>query len=101
MLMSAMAIQYRDIKHAIPFLSQVLMYAAPVAWPASLIPAKYRLVYGLFPMAAVIEGFRSSLLGTTPMPWDLILAGTVSAMGIAVIGALYFRRTERIFADVA
>jgi lipopolysaccharide transport system permease protein len=101
MLLSALAIQYRDIKHAIPFLSQILMYAAPVVWPASLIPSEYRLLYGLFPMAGVIEGFRSALLGTTPMPWDLILTGTLSAISIAVIGALYFRRTERIFADVA
>jgi lipopolysaccharide transport system permease protein len=101
MLLSALAIQYRDIKHAIPFLSQILMFAAPVVWPVSLIPSKYRLLYGLFPMAAVIEGFRSALLGTTPMPWDLIVTGTASAIGIAVIGAFYFRRAERIFADVA
>lgn len=101
MLLSALAIQYRDIKHAIPFLAQVLMYAAPVVWPVSLIPSEYRLLYGLFPMAGVIEGFRSSLLGTTPMPWDLVWTGSLSAVGVAVLGALYFRRTERIFADVA
>jgi homopolymeric O-antigen transport system permease protein len=101
MLLSALAIQYRDIKHAIPFLSQILMYAAPVVWPASLVPARYRLVYGLFPMAGVIEGIRSALLRTTPMPWDLISMGAISAVGLALIGALYFRRMERIFADVA
>ncbi len=101
MLLSALAIQYRDIKHAIPFVAQILMYAAPVVWPASLIPARYRLVYGLYPMAGVIEGLRSALLRTTPMPWDLILMGSLSSVGIAVLGALYFRRTERIFADVA
>ena len=101
MLLSAMAIQYRDVKHAVPFLAQVLMYAAPVVWPASLIPARFRLVYGLFPMAGVIEGFRSALLGTTPMPWDLIWTGAVSSIVLTVFGAHYFRRTERIFADVA
>lgn len=101
MLLSAMAIQYRDIKHAVPFASQILMYAAPVVWPVSLIPERYRLLYGLFPMAGVIEGFRAALLGTTPMPWDLLATGTVGAIAIALCGALYFRRVERIFADVA
>jgi len=101
MWLSAMAIQYRDVKHAIQFLAQILMYAAPVVWPASLIPQQYRLVYGLYPMAGVIEGFRSSLIGTNPMPWDLILMGTLSAFLTAISGALYFRRKERIFADVA
>jgi lipopolysaccharide transport system permease protein len=99
--LSVLAIQFRDIKHAIPFVSQILMYAAPVVWPVSLIPSGYRLLYGLYPMAAVIEGFRSALLGTTTMPWDLILMGTLSAGVILVSGALYFRRIERIFADVA
>jgi len=101
MWLSALAIQYRDIKHATQFISQILMYAAPVVWPASLIPEKYRLVYGLYPMAGVIEGFRSSLIGTNPMPWDLILMGTLSAFLIIFSGALYFRSKERIFADVA
>jgi len=101
MWLSALAIQYRDVKHASSFVSQLLMYAAPVVWPASLVPPEYRLLYGFYPMAGVIEGFRSSLLGTTPMPWDLILSGALSAGVIALSGAFYFRRTERIFADVA
>jgi lipopolysaccharide transport system permease protein len=101
MWLSALAIRYRDVKHATEFISQILMYAAPVVWPASLIPGKYRLIYGLYPMAGVIEGFRASLLGTGPMPWDLILMGAFSAITIAATGALYFRRMERTFADVA
>ena len=108
MWFSALAIQYRDIKHAITFLAQFLMYAAPVVWPVSMITEKFpiwgdkiRLIYGLYPMAGVIEGFRSSLLGTTPMPWDLIGMGTLSAVILSVTGALYFRKKERIFADVA
>ena len=99
--LSVLAIQFRDVKHAIPFVAQILMYAAPVVWPVSLIPSKYRLIYGLYPMAAVIEGFRSALLGTTSMPWDLIMMGTLSAGVLLVSGAFYFRRIERIFADVA
>ncbi len=101
MWLSAIAIQYRDVKHAVEFMAQFLMYAAPVAWPASLVPESYRLLYGLYPMAGVIEGFRSSVIGANPMPWDLILMGTVSAVAIVFSGALYFKRMERIFADVA
>ena len=101
MWLSALAIQYRDVRFAVPFIAQLLMYAAPVVWPVSLVPEQYRLIYGVYPMAGVIEGFRSTLLGTTPMPWDLILTGILSAAIIALAGALYFRRMERIFADVA
>jgi len=98
---SILAAQYRDVRFAIQFVAQILMYAAPVVWPASLIPDKYRIFYGLYPMAGVIEGFRSALLVTHPMPWDLIIPGTVSAATLFVTGLLYFRRTEGILADVA
>lgn len=99
--LSALAIQYRDVKFAVQFLVNLLMYAAPVAWPASLIPPEYRLLYGVYPMAGVIEGFRAALLGRNPMPWDLIAVGAVVATAVFVTGVLYFRRTERFFADVA
>ncbi len=103
--LSALAIQYRDIPHGIQFLSQLLMYAAPVVWPVSLVVEKFgttaKLVYGLYPMAGVVEGFRASLLGHNPMPWDLIGIGTISACFMFISGAIYFRRKERIFADVA
>jgi lipopolysaccharide transport system permease protein len=108
MWLSALAIQYRDVKHAMQFVTQILMYAAPVVWPVSLITQRLpewggtvRLAYALYPMAGVIEGFRAALLGTTEMPWDLISIGAVSAILLSVSGAFYFRRTERIFADVA
>jgi len=101
MWFSVLAIQYRDVRFAIQFVAQLLMYAAPVVWPASLIPAKYRLIYGLYPVAGVVEGFRAALLGRTPMPWDLILSGTVSACLIFFSGLMYFRRSERVLADVA
>ena len=105
MWLSALAIQYRDIPHGIQFLSQLLMYAAPVVWPVSLISEKFgesaKLIYGLYTMAGVIEGFRSALLGHNPMPWDLIGMGTLTAVILFITGALYFKRKERIFADVA
>jgi lipopolysaccharide transport system permease protein len=101
MWLTALAIQYRDINYGLGFFVQLLMYAAPVVYPASLIPQRYRLLYGLNPMAGVIEGFRAALLGTRPMPWDLLAVGSMVALVIAVSGAFYFRRMERIFADVA
>jgi lipopolysaccharide transport system permease protein len=99
--LSALAIQFRDVRHAMTFLIQALMYAAPVVWPASKIPEQFRLWYGLYPMAGVIEGFRAALLGTGQMPWDLIGMGSLSAAICFVLGAIYFRRTEQSFADVA
>lgn len=101
MFLSSLAIQYRDVRHAMTFVIQILMYAAPVVWPVSKIPADLRLWYGLYPMAGVIEGFRAALLNTGPMPWDLIGMGTITATGAFVIGGFYFRHTERLFADVA
>lgn len=100
MWLTSLAVQYRDIRFIMTFAVQLLMYAAPVVWSVSLVPSQYRLLYGLYPMAGVIDGFRSALLGR-PFSWDIIAVGAVSATLLFVTGALYFRRTERIFADVA
>jgi len=105
MWLSAMAIQYRDIPQGVGFLSQLLMYAAPVVWPLSLLQERFgesaTLIYGIYPMVGVIEGFRSSLLGHNPMPWKLIGIGTLTAIFLFISGALYFKNKERIFVDVA
>lgn len=101
MWLTALAIQYRDVKHALTFMVQLLMFAGPVVYPASTIPDEWRLLYGINPMAGVIEGFRSSMLDSNPMPWDLIWVGSVVAVGLFATGMFYFRRMERIFADVA
>lgn len=105
MWLAALAVQYRDVKHAMSFATQLLMYAAPVVWPVSALTERFgetaRLIYGLYPMAGVIEGFRAALLNTNPMPWDLLGLGTISAIVIALSGAFYFRRMEGVFADVA
>jgi lipopolysaccharide transport system permease protein len=98
--LTAMAIQYRDINYAIGFIVQILMYAAPVVYSTSLVPEQWRLVYAINPMVGVIESFRAGLLGTVAMPWDLIGVGTLSALLIFISGTIYFRRMERIFADV-
>ncbi len=99
--LTALAIQYRDVKHAMNYVVQILMYAAPVVYPASLIPQKYQMIYAINPMVGVIEGFRASLLGIQPMPWGFLTIGASSATLIAVSGLYYFRNKERLFADVA
>jgi lipopolysaccharide transport system permease protein len=99
--LAALAVQYRDVNYATTFGMQLLMYAAPVVYPVSLVPADVQMLYAINPMVGVIEGFRAALLETRPVPWDFIAIGSVTALIVAVSGAFYFRRKEQIFADVA
>jgi lipopolysaccharide transport system permease protein len=99
MWLSALAIRFRDVKHAMPFVIRMLIYSAPIVYSASSISAKYRIVYSFNPIVGVIEGIRASLLGT-PMPWSYIWPGMISGAIIVISGAFYFKRMERIFADV-
>jgi lipopolysaccharide transport system permease protein len=99
MWLSAMAIRFRDVKHAMPFAVRMLMYTAPIVYSASSIPEKWRFVYSLNPIVAVIEGFRACLLGT-PMPWAYIWPGMITAAILLITGAFYFKRMERVFVDV-
>ncbi len=99
--LTALAVQYRDVNYAMNFVVQLLMYAAPVVYPTSLIPERYQYLYALNPMVGVIEGFRAALLGTRPMPWAFLALGTVTALAVAITGTLYFRNREKLFADVA
>ena len=100
MFLAALNAKYRDIRYTIPFLVQFWMFASPVVYPVSMIPAKYHLIYTINPMAGVIEGFRSALLGTVAFPTEMVLISSSVSIILFVIGALYFRRTERYFADV-
>lgn len=100
MWLTALAIQYRDINYGLNFFVQLLMYSAPVVYPASLVPEKYQLWYALNPLVGVIEGFRAALLGTRSIPWEFIGLGFVTATLLFLSGAMYFRRKEQIFADV-
>ncbi len=97
--LSAMAIRFRDVKLAMPFAIRMLMYTAPIVYSASSISDAYRTVYSFNPVVSVIEGFRACLLGT-PMPWQYILPGMITALVIFVSGVFYFQRMERIFVDV-
>jgi lipopolysaccharide transport system permease protein len=98
--LSALDVQYRDVRYAIPFLVQVWLFATPVVYPASVVPEQYRALYGLNPMAGVIEGFRWALLGGTPFPGPLLVVSVLVSGLVLVSGQLYFRRMERTFADV-
>jgi lipopolysaccharide transport system permease protein len=99
MWLSALAIRFRDVKFAMPFVVRMLIYSAPIVYSATSIPEQYRFIYSLNPIVGVIEGYRACLLGT-PVPWPYILPGIFTALLVLVSGALYFRRMERIFVDV-
>jgi lipopolysaccharide transport system permease protein len=99
MWLSAMAIRFRDVKLAMPFVMRMLIYTAPIVYSASSIPDVYRFIYSLNPIVAVIEGFRSCLLGT-PMPWSFVWPGILTALFFLIGGAFYFKRMERVFVDV-
>jgi lipopolysaccharide transport system permease protein len=101
MFLSSLAIQYRDIKHAMTFIVQLLMYTAPVVYPTTLVPEWLQPYYAMNPMVGVIEGFRAALLGTREMPWGWIAIGAITSSIIFMAGLLQFRQQERVFADVA
>jgi lipopolysaccharide transport system permease protein len=97
--LGALAIRFRDVRHAMPFALRMLVYSAPIVYSAVSIPDTYRFIYSLNPIVGVIEGFRSCLLGT-PIPWIFIWPGIVTTLILLFTGTLYFKRMERIFADV-
>lgn len=100
-LLAALNIQYRDIKYVVPFLVQVWMYISPVVFPASLVPDRFRLLYALNPVVSVVEGLRAVMLGTATLTAPMFAVSFASASLLFGVGVLYFRRTERLFADVA
>ena len=97
--LSTLAIRFRDVKHAMPFVLQMLIYTAPIVYSASSISEKYRFFYSLNPIVGVIEGFRACLLGT-PIPWIYIGPGIITAIILMISGVYYFKRMERIIVDV-
>jgi lipopolysaccharide transport system permease protein len=96
---AALNVEYRDVRFVLPFAIQFWLFATPVAYPASLVPERWRMLYGLNPMATVVEGFRAALLGT-PGPSGMVLPSVVVVIVMLVCGVKYFRRVEGTFADV-
>jgi lipopolysaccharide transport system permease protein len=99
--LAALNIQFRDVKHLVPFIVQIWMYASPVVYPVSLVPVRFRTLYALNPMAGIIEGGRVAILGSGPVPWGMLTTSAISALVLLATGVAYFRRTERLFADIA
>jgi lipopolysaccharide transport system permease protein len=97
--LSSIAIRFRDVRHAMPFFIQLLMYTGPIVYPLSAVPEKYRILYSLNPIVGVIEGFRTCLIGL-PVVWANVWPGMITGSVLFIAGALYFRRMERIFVDV-
>jgi lipopolysaccharide transport system permease protein len=98
--LSAMNVQFRDVGYTVPFITQFWMYATPIAYPSSLLPEPWRTLYGINPMAGVVEGFRWALLGTETAPGPIVIVSSLAALALLVSGAFYFRRMEKTFADV-
>ncbi len=97
--LSALNVLYRDINYVLPFITQFWLFITPVAYPASMVPGRWQLLYALNPMAGVVEGFRWALLGTQSAPEPILAVSTTIAILILVTGLFYFRRMERTFAD--
>jgi lipopolysaccharide transport system permease protein len=97
---SALNVRYRDVPYALPFLLQIWLFASPVVYPIELLPDRWRALFSLNPMAAVIDGFRWSLLGTDPVPANVLVPGVIVAAVVGVSGLVYFRRVQDHFADV-
>jgi lipopolysaccharide transport system permease protein len=98
--LSALNVQFRDIRYVVPFITQFWLFATPIAYPSSLLSEPWRTIYGINPMVGVVEGFRWALLDTNTAPGPMIAASAVTAVLLLLSGAFYFKRMERKFADV-
>jgi lipopolysaccharide transport system permease protein len=97
--LSAMNVQFRDVRYVVPFLSQFWLFATPIAYPSSLLDEPWRTIFGINPMVGVVEGFRWALLGTHTAPAPVVLLSAFVSLMLLVAGLLYFRRMEKTFAD--
>jgi lipopolysaccharide transport system permease protein len=98
--LSALNVQYRDVRYTLPFLTQIWLFVTPVTYPSSLVPERWRALYGINPMAGVVEGFRWCLLGSEPPSPRLLIASVASVVVLLIGGVFYFRNMEQTFADL-
>lgn len=98
--LSALNVEFRDIRYMVPFVTQFWLFATPIAYPSSLLAEPWRTVYGLNPMAGVVDGFRWALLGAPPPPPGMLAISALVSVALLIGGMAYFRRMERTFADV-
>lgn len=99
-MLAALTVSYRDFRFVIPFMLQAMMYISPVVYPVSMVPERYQWLLALNPMAGIIDAYRSAILGK---PWNLttLAVSAIVSAGLFTFGLFYFRRTERVFADIA
>jgi lipopolysaccharide transport system permease protein len=98
--LSALNVQYRDVRYTLPFIAQFWLFASPVVYSSTLVPARWRPLYGLNPMAGVVEGFRWALLGKQPAPGAMFAVSSLVVGALLISGLYYYRRMEKNFADV-
>jgi lipopolysaccharide transport system permease protein len=98
--LSALNVEYRDVRYTIPFLTQFWLFVTPVAYSSTLVPEQWRVLYGLNPLAGVVEGFRWALLGKASLPGAMLAVSVAIVIALLVSGLYYFRKMERHFADV-
>ncbi len=98
---AAMNVQFRDVRYVVPFVVQAWLFISPIAYPSSLLSEPWRSIYGINPMAGVVEGFRWALLDTNAAPGPIVAVSAAAALLVLFSGAYYFRRLERTFADLA
>jgi lipopolysaccharide transport system permease protein len=98
--LTSLNIRFRDVSYMVPFLTQMWMYLTPIIYPSSFLSEPWRTLYGINPLAGVIEGFRWALLGTNTKPGPILLVSSATALAVLVSGAFYFRRVEKTFADI-
>jgi homopolymeric O-antigen transport system permease protein len=99
-MLAALTVFYRDFRHIVPFLTQILMFLTPVIYPVSLLPAKYHCILALNPMFGIVSAYRSAILGEE-WHWPIVAISTTVAILGFLLAVFYFRRTERRFADFA
>jgi lipopolysaccharide transport system permease protein len=99
--LSSLAVQFRDVKHGVPYFIQVLLYASPVVWSTTIIPSKYQLLYGFYPLAGIIDGFRACIIPGRFFPWQTVLAGFFSTLVLLFLALIHFKRRETFLSDVA
>lgn len=98
--LSALNVEFRDVRYVVPFLAQFWLFSTPVAYPSSLLAERWQVIYALNPMVGVVEGFRWALLQTPAPSPAVLVVSTMTSIFLLITGALYFKRMERTFADV-
>lgn len=98
--LSALNVQFRDVRYTVPFLTQAWLFATPIAYSSSLLSEPWKTLYGLNPMVGVVEGFRWALLGTNTAPGPIVIVSSLVAVAFLVTGVIYFKNMEKDFADV-